>query len=277
MRIFPVCLLLAAAILPQAVRAQSASKDDDFIMAGVGIGRVADYEGSDDYELLPVPGVVGRVDGIGFSYLGNRVSVNLIRAPEGPGWSFTLGPVASIGLNRATLKSIDDPRIRALGKVGISVELGGMAGIARRGVLTSDYDRLGFTVSVRHDVAGGHGGTLINPNINYITPLSRRSLALLFVSATHADGDYARSYYTITPAQSVASGLPVFNAKSGWKDWTIGGALDVSLTGDLTGGLSAIGGVAYTRLLNDFAASPVVSVAGSRDQWMVGLGLAYTF
>lgn len=280
MRISLTGLLLAALTLPQAAAAQSSDEPDaggDIIIAGAGIGMIPDYEGSDDYRLVPVPGAIGRIGGLDFVYVGNRISVNLIHDPVGPGWNFILGPVASVGLNRTSLKSIDDSRIRALGKVGTSVELGGTAGIARQGVITSDYDRLSATVSIRHDVADGHGGTLINPTLSYMTPLSTRAMTMLFVSATHADGNYARTYYTITPGQSVDSGLPVFNARSGWKDFTIGGAVDVSLTGTLRGGLSLIGGVAYTRLMNDFAASPVVSIAGSRSQWMAGLGLAYTF
>lgn len=280
MRISLACLLLGAATLSQTAAAQPRAEpaaNDDIVIVGAGIGRIADYEGSDDNRLVPVPGAVGRIGGFDFVYIGNRISVNLIPDPAGPGWSFILGPVASVGLNRTSLKGIDDPRIRALGKVDAAVELGGMAGIARQGVVTSDYDRLSATVSIRHDVAGGHGGTLVNPTLSYMTPLSTRAMTMVFVSATHADGDYARAYYTITPGQSAASGLPVFNARAGWKDLTIGGAVDVSLTGDLRGGLSVIGGVAYTRLLNDFAASPVVSIAGSRDQWMMGLGLAYTF
>ena len=33
----------------------------------------------------------------------------------------------------------------------------------------------------------------------------------------------------------------------------------------------------YTRQLNDYATSPLVSIAGSRNQWIGTLGLAYTF
>jgi outer membrane scaffolding protein for murein synthesis (MipA/OmpV family) len=33
----------------------------------------------------------------------------------------------------------------------------------------------------------------------------------------------------------------------------------------------------YTRLESDFAESPVVSIAGSRNQWLGAVGLGYTF
>jgi outer membrane scaffolding protein for murein synthesis (MipA/OmpV family) len=30
-------------------------------------------------------------------------------------------------------------------------------------------------------------------------------------------------------------------------------------------------------MLNDFADSPIVSIAGNRNQWLGGAGIAYTF
>ncbi len=132
-------------------------------------------------------------------------------------------------------------------------------------------------MSARHDVAGAHDGTLIVPTISYVTPLSEKTLVTIFASATHADGHYARTYYSITPQQSIASTLPVFDARSGWDNWTIGGGGMVSLIGTLEHGLQLAGGVTYGRMLNDFARSPVVSIAGSRNQWMAGIGLGYSF
>ncbi len=50
-----------------------------------------------------------------------------------------------------------------------------------------------------------------------------------------------------------------------------------SLTGDLLRGFKLVGGATYRRMLGDVARSPLVSIAGSRSQWMGVLGLAYTF
>jgi MipA family protein len=249
---------------------------EDFLTVGLGLGYLPDYEGSDDYRAIPMPGAIGRIDGHDFLLLGNRVSLDLIR-DGASAWDLQLGPAASVGLNRTSLKGIDDPRMRALGKVGLAVELGGYAGLARWGVLTSAYDRLSATVTVRRDVAGGHGGTLVTPSISYMTPLSPRAMIGAFASANHADSDYAGAYYTVSAAGSAASGLPAFTARGGWKDWTLAAAGTLALSGDLRHGLSLAGGIGYTRLLGDFARSPVTRVTGSRDQWMAGLGLAYTF
>jgi outer membrane scaffolding protein for murein synthesis (MipA/OmpV family) len=253
------------------------SPDDDFVMIGIGPLLIPDYEGSNDYGIYPMPGAIGRVKGYSFSLLGNTASIDLLRDKPGPGWDVELGPSISLGLNRTHRGGIADSRVQALHTVGTAVTLGGYAGLVRQGVMTSDYDRLSLSVSVDHEIAGAYGGTTVTPEINYMTPLSRKALVAFVVTAVRADRRYADAYFSVTPADSLASGLPAFNAKGGWKNWSLGMATDVSLTGDLTHGLSAIGGVMYTRLLNDFGASPVTSIAGSRDQWMAGLGLAYTF
>ena len=277
------CLLpLAAPLAAQTGEASAPSGEPDatsgrdFLTIGAGAATVPEYEGASSNRILPVPGAVGRIGGFSFLIAGNQLSVDLI-PDSGNNWDFQLGPSAAIGFNRNSLKNISDPRIRALGKVGTAVELGAFAGVARCGVITSPYDRLSFSTTWRRDVADGHGGTLVSPTLSYITPLSKSILAGLLLSADWADSKYASTYFGVTPAQSAASTLPAFTARSGWKDWSIGAATNISLSGDVTHGLSVIGGVSYTRLLNDFAASPVVSIAGKADQWMAGLGLAYTF
>jgi outer membrane protein len=110
-----------------------------------------------------------------------------------------------------------------------------------------------------------------------MTPLSRKSLVAFFASATHIDQRYSDTYFSISPAQSVRSGLPAYQARSGWKSVSAGAAGNISLTGDLTGGLSMIGGLMYMKLLGSAAETPATSIAGNRNQWLGGLGLAYTF
>jgi len=81
----------------------------------------------------------------------------------------------------------------------------------------------------------------------------------------------------VDAAQSVASGLPVYAAPRGWKNWTLGALGTYSLTGDLLHGFKIVGGGTYGRQFDRFANSPVVRIAGSRTQWLGVLGVAYTF
>ncbi|MDQ2877604.1 MAG: MipA/OmpV family protein [Pseudomonadota bacterium] len=249
----------------------------DTVTIGVAAVNLPDYEGSNDSRWVPAPAALGTVHGMAFQVAGNRASIDLIPNRPGPTWDFQLGPVAVVNFNRTSIKSISDPRIKALGKVGTAIELGGYVGIGKTGVITSPYDKLSVSVSYRYDVANGHKSGIVQPSINYFTPLSRKAGVGIFAGAEHAGQGYADAYFTVTPAGSIASGLPVYYAHSGWKSYTIGGLATVALTGDLLHGFKLFGGGTYKRLMNSFGDSPVVSIAGSRSQWLGAVGIGYTF
>ncbi|WP_299421800.1 MipA/OmpV family protein [Sphingomonas bacterium] len=249
----------------------------DHVTIGAGGVYLPDYEGSDHYVFRGAPGAIGSIGGFAFTIAGNRASIDLIPNPTGPKWDIQAGPIAVVNFNRSSLKGIDDPRIRALGKRSTAIEVGGFVGIGKTGVVTSDYDSLNFSVSYRKGVSGAHRAGIWSPTINYLTPLSTKAAVGVFASAEYADRGYGKAYFDVDAAQSLASGLPVFSTRKGWKDYSLGALATVAITGDLLHGFKLVGGGTYTRLLNDFAASPVVSIAGDRSQWMGVLGLAYTF
>jgi outer membrane scaffolding protein for murein synthesis (MipA/OmpV family) len=262
--------------LPDAA-AITEEADGDSITIGAGGVYLPDYEGSNDYRFTAAPGAIGSVDGFSFTLAGNRLSVDLIPNRPGPGVDVQFGPIGLVNFNRSSIKGIDDPRIKALGELDTAIELGGYLGIGKTGVITSDYDRLSVSLSYRTDVNGAHGSGIWQSTINYLTPLSRKAAVGLFVSAEHVEDDYARYYFSVTPGQSLASGLPTYGARGGWKNYTVGALATVALTGDLLRGFKLVGGGTYARLLNDFGDSPVTRIAGRRSQWLGVVGLAYTF
>lgn len=249
----------------------------DSITIGAGGAYIPDYEGSNDYTFRAVPGAIGSVSGFNFTLAGNRASIDLIPNRPGPTWDIQAGPIGMVNFNRSSLKSIDDPRVRALGKRSTSIEVGGFVGIGKTGVITSDYDRLSFSISYIKGVSGAMRAGVFSPTVNYFTPLSHKAAVGLYVSAERAERGYGRAYFDVDAAGSVASGLPVFSTRGGWKDWNAGLVGTVSLTGDLLHGFKLVAGGTYTRLLNDFGRSPIVSIAGDRSQWQGVVGLAYTF
>jgi len=262
---------------PVAVPAADFDIDGDSLTIGGAAVYMPDYEGSDDYGVYPAPGATGSYKGFSFQLVGNRLSVDLVPDRSPSGIDFQFGPVAVLNLYRSSPKSIDDARIRALGDLDRAIELGGYVGVGKTGVFTSPYDRLSVSVSYRTDVNDVHSSGIVSPTINYLTPLSTKAAVGVFASAERAEAGYARTYFGVTPAQAIASGLPVYNARGGWKHWTLGALGTVALTGDLLHGFKLVGGFTYTRLVNDFADSPVTRIAGDRDQWLGALGLAYTF
>jgi len=247
------------------------------ITVGLAGAYLPDYEGSNDYQFTPAPAALAYIDGHTITYIGNRVSVDLIGDKANRDWDIQAGPIGVVNLDRTAPSRIDDPRVRALGKIGAAVELGGYVGIGKIGVITSPYDRLSVSVSYRHDVTGVHDSGIWQPSVNYFTPLSTKAAVGLFATAERVGRGYARRYFSINQDQSTASGLPVYNARSGWKDWSVGGLATYSITGNLLKGWKVVGGLTYGRMVNDFGESPIVSQAGSRSQWLSALGLAYTF
>ena len=249
----------------------------DNVTVGVAAAYVPDYEGSSSYRFVPAPVVIGQFKGFAFSVIGNRASLDLIPNRPGDTIDFQLGPIAVLNFDRTKLKDIDDRAIRRLGKIDTAIELGGYVGIGKTGVITSPYDKLSISLSYRHDVNNAHDSEIWQPALNYLTPLSRKAAVGLTASASRVGTGYAQTYYSITPQQSLSSGLPVYNAKAGWKNYQVGGYFTYALTGDLLQGFKLIAGGAYSRLLGDYSYSPIVRLQGKPSQWIGALGVAYTF
>lgn len=268
------------AVIPLVAASPAIAQTDDPLLketvtVAAGAAYLPSYVGSDDYRVTPVFGARGTVSGYNFQVRGTLASVDLIRQSDS-GIDFQLGPVVNVNLNRTS--GIGDRRVRALGKLDTAIELGGYVGIAKTGVITSAYDTLSASVTFTHDVAGAHGSYKVTPTIGYGTPLSRTAYVFIAGYADMIGKDYGDYYFSVTPAGAAASGLPAYSArKSGTLGWGAAMLANVSLTGDLTGGLSLVGGGGYYRVTGTYARSPIVAIAGDRDQWYGGLGLAYTF
>ncbi|WP_097090877.1 MipA/OmpV family protein [Novosphingobium sp. Chol11] len=254
-------------------------EDSNALTVGIGAAVIPSYEGSDDYRVIPVPQLRGKVSDFAFWTRGPSLYFDVI-PNRGQDIDLQLGPVAGVRFDRSSLKSIKDDAVRALGERDVAVELGGFVGVGKTGIITSDYDNLSVRVAVTKDVAGAHGSYIVTPAIEYFTPLSTRSFVGLGVSADYVGKKYGRYYYDVDAAGALASGLPEYTRAgegSGFKKIGVNLTGGVSLSGDIRKGwaLFALGG--YSRMLGDYADSPVVSIAGSRNQWVGAVGVGYTF
>ncbi|WP_298396298.1 MipA/OmpV family protein [Sphingobium sp.] len=250
------------------------------LTVGLGVAAIPSYEGSDDYRMLPLPQVRGKVKDHSFWTRGASVYVDAIADPEGEGWDFELGPMATVRFDRSSIKNIRDDAVRALGKRDVAVEVGGFVGIGKTGVITSPYDMLSARVAVAKDVAGAHDSYVVTPQIEYMTPLSRTAFVGMGLSAEYVGKKYGRTYFDISPEDAVASGLPAYDMAgrgSGFKRVSLSLAGGKSLSGDLRKGWALFAAGSYSRMLGDYADSPVVSIAGSKNQWVGAVGIGYTF
>lgn len=252
--------------------------DETWATVGIGAGLVPSYSGSDDYILFPLPLIVGRVGGIGISPNGPGFNLDLLsQAPSAapPETTFSFGPSFRFRNDRAN--QIEDPVVELARELDVAVEVGVNGGVSIPGILSSS-DRLGFSTQVRWDILGAHDGMLIEPGINYFTPLGRGVAVQMAVNASFVDDDFADYYYTVTPADAAATGLPQFTADGGLN--SLGGLaiLTVDLDNNLlNGGFNIYGVAGYSRLVGDAADTPFTAERGSASQFIGGIGVGYTF
>lgn len=274
-------LLWLAALLPVPALAQSAVApeesvfDGDYLTVGGGAIYGPSYDGSDDYVISPIPVVQGSIKGVEITPRPGGAAFDVIPDGDDPEYGLSFGPVVTLSFNRA--RQIKDPVVKSAGKLKEAIEVGFNGGITAYKLLHA-YDSLSVSADIKWDINGAHKGQVISPGITYFTPLSRAALVTLTVGAKHVDKDYARYYFSVTPEQGAASGLPEFEARSGWESWNIGMLAGYDLNGNaLDGGFALFVLGKYSRLLNDAKRTPYTSIRGDADQWTLGAGLGFTF
>jgi len=246
----------------------------DSVTVGVGAAIVPDYEGSDDYRIIPAGAIRGKVSGISFVTRGTYLYLDVI--PHSGNFDFNVGPIVGARFN--SRRHIHDDIVKLLPNRNTAFEVGGFAGVSIHG-LTNPYDTLSLRLDVLHDIGSAHKSTTFSPNLELSTPVSRRTYVGANIGAEFVSNKFADYYFSISPSDSLRTGgiLPPFNAGGGMKNWKTSLLVNQSITGDLLHGLSVFGLGQYSRLVGDFKRSPIVSQRGSASQWIGALGLAYTW
>ncbi len=90
------------------------------------------------------------------------------------------------------------------------------------------------------------------------------------VKTIYSSSDYMEEYFSISPSQSARSGLPAYDADSGFK--LLGFQILAIHRVDRRWGIQAMAG--YDRLVGDAADSPVVK---DKNQYRLSAGLTYAF
>ncbi len=250
--------------------------DDTWINIGVGVALSPSYTGSDDYVISPLPVVQGSVAGVDISPRPAGLALDFIKDPE-DGIGFDFGP--SIRLRNDRADQIEDETVKLTGELDRAIEAGVSLGVSLPKLL-NPFDSLSLSTDVKWDIAGAHGGMVIDPSITYFTPVNRGTIVSLSLGTEYVSDDFAEYYFTVTPAQSAATGgiLPTYTAEGGFTKVSATTLVGIDLDGNaLNGGLGLVLIGGYSRLLGDAADTPFTSVVGSKDQFFVGTGIAYTF
>jgi outer membrane protein len=225
----------------------------------VGVGPVyrPDYFGSDDYHFDADPVAYVRFKNFMF-FDDDGADIALF------GFSgFKFGPTMRIVGER---KESENPALMGLGDVGLTFEFGGFASAEL-------WDRFKFRFKTRHGIKTGHRGTIVDATATAL--LFRWGPVSTSISGQAAwiGNRYADAYFSVTPDQSLASGLPVFDAKAGFRD--VGGSFNAYI--NVLDHWSVNPYVSYRYILDGIASTPIIDTYGSRDQMAVGFHLVREF
>jgi MipA family protein len=231
---------------------------------GAGAGTAPDYEGSDDYEFVPLWNLrVGNLyhPKTFVQVIGPRLRSNFL-----PSDHWRLGLAGQFIRER---DDVEDDQVDDLEKVDPSVMLGAIGGYD----FLADRQRdLVIELEARQDVANDNGFLATVRGV-YNGRLSESWLLNGVVGSTWASDDYMSSYFGIDADDAARSGLDGFNADEGFKDVSLGGGVSYRLFERVS--VSAL--ASYTRLIDDAADSPVVDDAGDENQFFAGALVNYTF
>ena len=258
-------LLATAPVFSLAAQETGPNRGDGFSgFVALGVGATPDYEGSDEYEVIPIP--IARVEyrgiGVELEGLGGRVDVS-------PFENFGFGPAFNYRMGR---DDVEDDQVDALEDIDDAVELGGFIRFGQPvGLATADEAVVRFDVLA--DVADGHSGIIATVSAAYtFRPIDDLGLTT-GTSASWVSEDYADTFFSVSPEGAAASGLAPFEAGSGIRDVGLNLAATYALTDRW--GLIATGSTSF--LLGDAADSPIVDDAGSSVQFFGGLSVSYSF
>jgi MipA family protein len=187
---------------------------------GAGAGVAPDYEGSDDYELVPLWNL--RVANLYHPKTFVQVIGPRLRSNFLPDDHWRLGLAGQFIKKR---DDVENDQVDQLGNVDPSVMLGAVGGYD---FLADPQQDLVLELEARQDIANGNG-FLATARGTYGGLLTSSWRFDASVASTWATEDYMRSYFGVDAGDAARSGLDQFSADDGFKDVSFGGALTYRL------------------------------------------------
>ena len=251
---------MCALFVSQAAFAQAAPDEWKFT-AGLGVASSPLYPGSADTKVRALSVLsagygryfVGGVPGAG---IPAGVGAYLVQDQH---WRLGVGLGGNIESPR---KESDSPRLRGLGDIDRTA----------LGAVFGSYADQWFELraGVLGDIGGKHHGTRVSLDAELRYALTDRLMITGGPGLTWADGQYTQTFFGIDAAQSAASGLAVYTAKSGINSVRIGFGANYGLTPNW--GIGAR--ITASSLRGDAADSPITE---KKSQNTVAVFVTYRF
>lgn len=231
--------------------------DTTNLSLGVGPEFRPDYFGSDNYEVRPDPQVYVKFRN--FVFLDNDGADLALF-----GFSrFAFGPSIRLLGDR---DEDENPALEGLGDIDRTLEVGGF-------VATTFARRVLVRAKIRKGVAGGHDGTIIDAAGTVLLFRKGRVSTSVSGTASWIDSEYADTFFSVTPEQSLNSGLAQFDADAGFRD--VGGSINGYINIGKRWSLNPY--IQYRRISKDIAQTPIIDEFGDRNQVTIGMHLMREF
>jgi outer membrane protein len=239
---------------------EQAAPSDWIVTLGADARALPRYMGSNREMVVPAPYYDRHRPGTPEPFHSPRDGTGLPLYDNGV---IAAGPVGSLTWPR---HQGPNPALNGLGNVGATLQLGGYLDYWANPWLRMRVEGLqGF---------GAATGVTANFAMDAVLPVTP-ALTLSGGPRARVDTPAAENpYFSVTPAQSAASGLPTYSASGGWQ--AVGAGTQVKYRFNTTWATYSF--VEYDKLVGSTAASPIVSgPGGNANQWTFGLGLTYSF
>jgi outer membrane scaffolding protein for murein synthesis (MipA/OmpV family) len=226
---------------------------------GASGAYVPEYLGDNDYEFRVTPLFSLGKAGPEARFVSRNDNISLSLIDSG---AFRAGPNAKLIFGR---DADDSPDLRGLDEIDFGVELGGFAEF-----YPTDWLRL--RGEVRQGISS-HKGVVADLSADAFYDVNEAIRVSGGPRARLATSKYFDAYFGVTPAESAASGLTVYDPKGGFESVGAGGAITWRTTDRITTSLFG----EYDRLVGPAADSSLVRARGSDNQFEVGVSATYRF
>ena len=225
---------------------------------GGGIGVKPDYEGSSDYEFVPLPAGSARFgNGMYIQLLGLNLRANVI-----PSNMWRLGPVYNYRQERS---DVENNRVDDMKNISDANELGIFGGF--------EWNNWFVFLDILGDMGNAYNGWYATLKGGYNYVISKAWMLSMGAHTTYADDDYMQTYFGVSAADSARSGLKRYNADSGMKDVGI----DLGLNWNFASSWDLRGIASISQLIGDADDSSPVVNEGSETQFMGGVMVLFKF
>lgn len=247
-----------AAILPAWSAAVAQDSRDIRVRVGLGAQLRPEFIGADDTDVAPLFHInfARGTNAFTFGAPDDSPSFALVSTD-----GFSFGPAGNVE-GRRKESDVGAP----VGSVPRTFEAGAFV----------QYYVVPDSIRIRAELLkgiNGHDGLVGSIGADKIWRDGDRYVFSIGPRVLFSDERYERAYFGVTPAASVASGLPAYRPRSGVHGVAVASGASYAL--NERWGL--FGFARYERLVGDAAKSPLIREFGSRDQLSGGIGLNYTF